>query len=93
MQILLICLAVEAALFGAAYLAACAGADRWLTLREWWGRAAQQANALRLHQAATQGDATAERRYSAMPDRQPGENRAAHRARLKAERRASKVKA
>lgn len=39
MQILLICLAVEAALFGAAYLAACAGADRWLTLREWWGRA------------------------------------------------------
>ena len=55
--------------------------------------AAQQANALRLHQAATQGDATAERRYSAMSDRQPGENRAAHRARLKAERRARKVPA
>lgn len=59
--------------------------------------AAQQANAMRLHQAATQGDATAERRCSAMPDRQPGENRAAHRAahraRLKAERRARKVPA
>lgn len=56
-------------------------------------RAAQQANALRLHQAATQGGTPDERRYSAMPDRQPGENRAAHRARLKAERRARKVPA
>ena len=55
--------------------------------------ATQQANALRLHQAATQGAAPDERHYSAIPDRQPGENRAAHRARLKAERRASKVKA
>lgn len=55
--------------------------------------AAQQANALRLYPAAMQGDATAERRYSVMPDRQPGENRAAHRARLKAERRARKVPA
>lgn len=55
--------------------------------------AAQQVNAMRLHQAATQGDAPVERRYSAMPDRQPGENRAAHRARLKAERRARKVPA
>lgn len=55
--------------------------------------AAQQANALQLHQVATQGDTPDERRYSVMPDRQPGENRAAHRARLKAERRASKVKA
>ena len=54
---------------------------------------ARQANALRLHQAATHGDATAERRCSVMPDRQPGENRAAHRARLKAERRARKVPA
>lgn len=32
-----------------------------------------------------------ERRFLVLPDRQPGENRAAHRARLKAERRASKV--
>lgn len=55
--------------------------------------AAQQANALRLHQAATQAATPDERRYTAMPDRQPGENRAAHRARLKAERRARKVPA
>lgn len=55
--------------------------------------AAQQANALRLFQAATQGGTPDERRYTAMPDRQPGENRAAHRARLKAERRARKVPA
>ena len=48
--------------------------------------AAQQANAMRLYQTAMQGGAPDERRYSAMPDRQPGENRAAHRARLKAGR-------
>lgn len=56
--------------------------------------AAQQANALRLHQAAMQGGTPDERRYSATPDRQPGENRAAHRARLKRERReANKARA
>ena len=54
--------------------------------------AAQQANALRMQQAM-QGGTPDERRYSVVPARQPGENRAAHRARLKAERRASKVKA
>jgi len=48
--------------------------------------AARQANALRL-QAAMQGGTPDERRYSVLPDRQPGENRAAHRARLKRERR------
>ena len=51
---------------------------------------ARQANALRL-QAAMQGGTPDERRYSVLPDRQPGENRAAHRAahraRLKRERR------
>lgn len=30
---------VLALVFLAAYLAACAGGQRWLTLREWWGRA------------------------------------------------------
>lgn len=25
-------------ILGIGYLAACAGAERWLTLREWWGR-------------------------------------------------------
>lgn len=54
--------------------------------------AAQQANALRLQQAM-QGGTPDERRYTVVPDRQPGENRAAHRARLKAERRARKVAA
>ena len=48
--------------------------------------AAQQANALRLQQAM-QGGTPDERRYSVTLDRQPGENRAAHRARLKRERR------
>ncbi len=52
--------------------------------------AAQQANAVRMQQALL-GDVPDERRYSVLPDRQPGENRAAHRARLKAERRARKV--
>lgn len=53
-------------------------------------RAAHEANALRMQQALL-GDVPDERRYSVLPDRQPGENRAAHRARLKAERRARKV--
>lgn len=35
---LLICLGVVAALLVLAYLAACAGADRWLPLREWLAR-------------------------------------------------------
>lgn len=52
--------------------------------------AAQQANAVRMQQALL-GDVPDDRRYSVLPDRQPGENRAAHRARLKAERRARKV--
>jgi hypothetical protein len=38
-----------------------------------------------------QGDTPDERRYSVLPDRQPGENRAAHRARLKRERREAKT--
>jgi hypothetical protein len=56
-------------------------------------RAAHEANMLRM-QAAMQGgsELAAERRYVVL-DRQPGENRAAHRARLKAERRARKVPA
>ena len=48
--------------------------------------AALLANALR-PQAAMQGGTPDKRRYSVLPDRQPGENRAAHRARLKRERR------
>lgn len=36
MTVLIVC-AVEAGLFAAVYLAACAGAQRWLTFREWWG--------------------------------------------------------
>lgn len=48
--------------------------------------AAQQRNMLRM-QEAMQGGPAEERRYTVMPDRQPGENRAAHRARLKRERR------
>ena len=52
--------------------------------------AARQANALRM-QAAMQGGTPDERRFTAMPDRQPGENRAAHRARLKRERREAKA--
>ena len=35
MTTLLICLGAVAALAVAGYLAACAGAGRWLTLREW----------------------------------------------------------
>ena len=53
--------------------------------------AAQQANAVRMQQALL-GDVPDERRYSVLPDRQPGENRAAHRARLKAERRARRLR-
>ena len=48
---------------------------------------AQQQNMLRM-QAAMQGGTDDERRYSVVLDRQPGENRAEHRARLKRERRA-----
>lgn len=33
-----IAVAVVAALGAGAYLAACAGAQRWLILREWWGK-------------------------------------------------------
>ena len=56
-------------------------------------RAAHQANMLRL-QAVMQGASEPEtERYHVVLDRQPGENRAAHRARLKAERRARKVPA
>jgi hypothetical protein len=35
MTTLLICMGALAALMLAGYLAACAGAQRWLTLREW----------------------------------------------------------
>ena len=35
MTTLLICLGAVAALMAAGYLAACAGAQRWLTLLEW----------------------------------------------------------
>jgi hypothetical protein len=57
--------------------------------------AVQQANAMRLYQAATQGATPDAHGFPVGQgsDRMPGENRAAHRARLKAERRASKVKA
>ena len=34
---ILIILGAEAAFLGFGYLAACAGAERWLSLREWWG--------------------------------------------------------
>jgi hypothetical protein len=38
-EIVLIVLACAAVLvvLGGGYLAACAGAQRWLTLKEWWG--------------------------------------------------------
>lgn len=49
---------------------------------------------LRMQQVLMQNEAPAEeaddRRYSVIPSRQPGENRAAHRARLKRERREAK---
>ena len=45
----------------------------------------------RLQQQPAEDGTPNERRFLVLPDRQPGENRAAHRARLKAERRASKV--
>ena len=51
---------------------------------------ARQANMLRL-QSAMQDGTTDEPRYSMVPSRQPGENRAAHRARLKRERREAKA--
>lgn len=37
MTTFLICCALVAVLGGMGYLAGCAGARRWLTLREWWG--------------------------------------------------------
>lgn len=37
MSTILTVLAVLGALAGMGYLAACAGAERWLTLREWLG--------------------------------------------------------
>jgi hypothetical protein len=37
MTTLLIISAAIAALGACGYLAACAGAGRWLTFREWWG--------------------------------------------------------
>lgn len=37
LTMLLTCGAVVAALLACGYLAACAGAERWLTLGEWWG--------------------------------------------------------
>ena len=40
MTTLLICLGALAALMAAGYLAACAGAERWLTPREWLARTA-----------------------------------------------------
>ena len=54
--------------------------------------AARRANMLRLQAAAMQGgsEPAAERRYVVL-DRQPGENRAAHRARLKRERSEAKT--
>ena len=45
----------------------------------------------RLQKQTAEDGAPNESRFFALPDRQPGENRAAHRARLKAERSASKV--
>jgi len=38
MTTLLICLSAVAALMAMGYLAACAGAERWLSLREWLAR-------------------------------------------------------
>jgi len=38
MTTLLICVVALLALAALAYLAACAGAERWLSLREWLGR-------------------------------------------------------
>lgn len=35
---LLICLATAVAVLACGYLAGCAGAGRWLTWGEWWGR-------------------------------------------------------
>jgi hypothetical protein len=32
-----ICGLVTVALLACGYLAACAGAEKWLTLKEWWG--------------------------------------------------------
>lgn len=35
MMLLLICIGAVTALLAMGYLAACAGAERWLSLREW----------------------------------------------------------
>lgn len=48
MTTLLICLGAVAALMAVGYLAACAGAGRWLTLREWLARKSCSHTALRL---------------------------------------------
>jgi len=45
---LLVCLGALAALMAVAYLAACAGANRWLTLREWLARTSCSHTSLRL---------------------------------------------
>jgi hypothetical protein len=37
MSIVLGCIGILAVLGLCGYLAACAGAERWLTFREWWG--------------------------------------------------------
>lgn len=49
-----------------------------------------QTDEKRLQQQFTQGAEDDARCYVVLPDRQPGENRAAHRARLKRERRDAK---
>ena len=38
MTLIILLIAVVGVLFGGGYLAACAGAQRWLTFREWWGK-------------------------------------------------------
>ena len=37
MSVFLTLVGVPVLLLGLGYLAACAGAERWLTPREWWG--------------------------------------------------------
>jgi hypothetical protein len=37
MEAFLFCVAVVGGIAATGYLAACAAAERWLTLREWWG--------------------------------------------------------
>ena len=38
MKVVIAAIAVVLVIWGGGYLAACAGAQRWLTFREWWGK-------------------------------------------------------